>query len=246
MIGSGPQVMLPARRPVRGDAPASACQFSPSDDQCPGCQRLPSLLECLSRESIPLYSTTHKGGRHNETHARSVAVLSGSRHGSFARGGRFVGHGRRGTGEGRKTADRCQGRPGQVAGQNAGQRKGHAGQVALGKKLYFEKTISINRTQSCNSCHRVDENLGGVDNLPTSKGAEGKFGGRNAPTTLNAGLHVAQFWDGRAPDLAAQAKGPVLNPIEMGMPNEAAVLERLKEADYEPLFKQAFPDARSR
>jgi cytochrome c peroxidase len=54
---------------------------------------------------------------------------------------------------------------------------------------------------------------------------------------------VAQFWDGRAPDLAAQAKGPVLNAIEMGMPDEAAVLQRLKEADYLPLFKQVFPDA---
>lgn len=115
--------------------------------------------------------------------------------------------------------------------------------IELGEKLYFEKKISINRTQSCNSCHRVDENLGGVDNLPTSKGAEGEFGGRNAPTTLNAGFHITQFWDGRAPDLAAQAKGPVLNPIEMGMPDEASVLERLKEAGYAESFKKAFPDA---
>lgn len=115
--------------------------------------------------------------------------------------------------------------------------------ITLGKKLYFEQKISINGTQSCNSCHRVDEKLGGVDNQPTSKGAEGKLGGRNAPTTLNAGFHIAQFWDGRAPDLAAQAKGPVLNPIEMGMPDEASVLERLKEAGYAELFKKAFPDA---
>ncbi len=115
--------------------------------------------------------------------------------------------------------------------------------IALGKKLYFETAISINKTQSCNSCHRVDENLGGVDGLPTSKGAKGDVGGRNAPTTLNAGLHIAQFWDGRAPDLAAQAKGPVLNPIEMGMPDEQIVLARLKESDYTPLFKEAFPDS---
>jgi cytochrome c peroxidase len=115
--------------------------------------------------------------------------------------------------------------------------------IRLGRKLYFETAISINKTQSCNSCHRLDERRAGVDNLPTSKGAEGQFGGRNAPTTLNAGLHIAQFWDGRAPDLAAQAKGPVMNPIEMGMPNEAAVLERLKEAGYEALFKQVFPEA---
>jgi cytochrome c peroxidase len=114
--------------------------------------------------------------------------------------------------------------------------------IQLGEKLYFEKAISINNTQSCNDCHRVDEKLGGVDNRPTSKGAEGKFGGRNSPTTLNAGLHIAQFWDGRAADLKEQAKGPVLNPIEMGMPNEETVLERLKEAGYVALFEKAFPD----
>jgi cytochrome c peroxidase len=115
--------------------------------------------------------------------------------------------------------------------------------VELGKKLYFETAISINRTQSCNSCHRLDEKLGGVDNLPTSEGAEGKFGDRNAPTTLNAGLHIAQFWDGRAADLAEQAKGPVLNPIEMGMGNEAAVLARLEEAGYRERFEKTFPGA---
>jgi cytochrome c peroxidase len=124
-----------------------------------------------------------------------------------------------------------------------GSEKDTPAKIALGKKLYFEECISINRKQSCNSCHRLDEKLAGVDNLPTSKGAEGKFGGRNAPTTLNAGLHIAQFWDGRAPDLAAQAKGPVLNPIEMGMPNEKVVLERLKEAGYESQFKSVFPAA---
>lgn len=113
--------------------------------------------------------------------------------------------------------------------------------VALGEKLYFERAISINHTQSCNDCHRLDNKMGGVDNLPTSPGAEGKAGDRNSPTTLNAGFHFAQFWDGREPDLAAQAKGPVLNPIEMGMPDEQSVLDRLKEANYLPLFKKAFP-----
>lgn len=115
--------------------------------------------------------------------------------------------------------------------------------IELGKKLYFETAISINNTQSCNSCHRLDEKLGGVDNQPTSTGAKGGLGGRNAPTTLNAGLHIAQFWDGRAPDLAAQAKGPVLNPIEMGMPDDKTVLDRLEKAGYAEQFKKAFPDA---
>jgi cytochrome c peroxidase len=125
-----------------------------------------------------------------------------------------------------------------------GSEKDTEARVELGRQLYFETAISINRTQSCNSCHRLDEKLAGVDNLPTSEGAEGKFGDRNSPTTLNAGLHIAQFWDGRAADLKEQAKGPVLNPIEMGMANEEAVLARLEEADYQQRFEAAFPDAK--
>ncbi len=116
--------------------------------------------------------------------------------------------------------------------------------VRLGRELYFEKDLSENRTQSCNSCHQIDNRLGGVDNEPTSPGAFGKRGGRNSPTTLNAGFQFAQFWDGRADDLVAQAKGPVLNPIEMAMPTADVVVQRLKEnARYRDLFRQAFPAA---
>ncbi len=114
--------------------------------------------------------------------------------------------------------------------------------VALGKTLYFEKRLSINNTQSCNSCHQVDGKKAGVDGEPTSPGALGKRGGRNSPTSLNAGFHIAQFWDGRAEDLAAQAKGPILNPIEMGMPSEAAVVEKLSGIkSYQKSFAKAFP-----
>ena len=114
--------------------------------------------------------------------------------------------------------------------------------VKLGRELFFEKKLSANNTQSCNSCHAVDKNLGGVDNEPTSPGAFGKRGGRNSPTVLNAGFHVAQFWDGRAKTLEDQAKGPVLNPGEMAMPSEVAVIEKLKdEKKYVGAFKKAFP-----
>jgi cytochrome c peroxidase len=114
--------------------------------------------------------------------------------------------------------------------------------VSLGKKLYFEKALSANNSQSCNSCHMVDKNRGGVDNEPTSSGAFGKRGGRNSPTVLNAGFHMAQFWDGRAADLAAQAKGPILNPIEMAMPSEAEVISKLSAiAAYPKAFAAAFP-----
>ena len=117
-------------------------------------------------------------------------------------------------------------------------------QMALGKKLYFDNILSRNQSQSCNTCHRVDGGLPGADGEATSPGAFGKRGDRNAPTTLNAGFHMAQFWDGRATNLQEQAKGPVLNPVEMAMPDEAEVLKRLRtHAEYPGLFKAAFPGA---
>jgi cytochrome c peroxidase len=116
--------------------------------------------------------------------------------------------------------------------------------VELGRKLYFEKKLSIDNTLSCNSCHRIDEFRGGVDNEPTSPGFKAQRGDRNSPTTLNAGFHFVQFWDGRAENLKAQAKGPVLNPVEMAMPAEAEVIKRLKaDASYPKMFAKAFPGA---
>ncbi|XDD41890.1 cytochrome-c peroxidase [Leptospira sp. WS60.C2] len=115
--------------------------------------------------------------------------------------------------------------------------------ISLGKKLYFEKKLSLNETQSCNSCHNIEGKAAGVDNLPTSPGAFGKNGDRNSPTVLNAGFHFVQFWDGRAADLKAQAKGPILNPVEMAMPSEKEVLKRINEdAEYPKLFAEAFPN----
>jgi len=114
--------------------------------------------------------------------------------------------------------------------------------VALGKKLYFEKRLSINDTQSCASCHRLEDGFAGVDNLPVSPGARGEQGTRNSPTVLNAGWQDSQFWDGRAADLVEQAKGPILNPIEMGMPDEQAVEEKVRGiAEYQRAFALAFP-----
>jgi cytochrome c peroxidase len=114
--------------------------------------------------------------------------------------------------------------------------------VKLGKELYFEKRLSKNSTQSCNTCHVVDGGRAGVDNEPTSPGAFGKRGDRNSPTVFNAALHMAQFWDGRAADLKEQAKGPILNPVEMAMASEVEVLERLTtDQNYPAQFKAAFP-----
>jgi cytochrome c peroxidase len=118
-----------------------------------------------------------------------------------------------------------------------------ADKVALGRKLYFERSISLLKSQSCNDCHKLQDQQAGVDNLPTSKGDKGQFGKRNSPTVLNAGFQIAQFWDGRSGDLAEQAKGPILNPVEMAMRSPEEVVGRLKKMkDYPGLFELAFPD----
>lgn len=112
--------------------------------------------------------------------------------------------------------------------------------VDLGKKLYFDKRFSKSQTISCNSCHGLDKF--GVDGQPTSEGFRGQHGGRNAPTVLNAALHLAQFWDGRAPTVEEQAKGPVLNPIEMAMPDKEHVITVINSIPgYVELFAKAFP-----
>jgi cytochrome c peroxidase len=113
--------------------------------------------------------------------------------------------------------------------------------VTLGRMLYFEPRISKSQKISCNSCH--DLATYGVDNQPTSDGHKGMKGDRNSPTVFNAAAHFAQFWDGRAADVEAQAKGPVLNPVEMAMPAEPVVVKVLESMpEYVDLFKRAFPD----
>jgi len=113
-----------------------------------------------------------------------------------------------------------------------------AEKVELGKKLYFEPALSKSGNFSCNSCH----NLGtaGVDNQQFSIGHKWQRGGRNAPTVFNSGFWSSQFWDGRAPQLEDQAKGPPLNPVEMASMSEATVVARLNEAGYSPLFESVF------
>ena len=114
--------------------------------------------------------------------------------------------------------------------------------IALGKLLFFEKRLSINDSQSCGSCHKLDDGFAGVDNLATSPGARGELGNRNSPTVLNAGWQDAQFWDGRSEDLVAQAREPILNPVEMGMPDEQAVEDKIRAIDeYRKAFSAVFP-----
>ncbi len=115
--------------------------------------------------------------------------------------------------------------------------------IKLGKALYFDTRLSKNGNNSCNTCHNLA--TFGVDNLPTSPGDAGKNGTRNSPTVFNAALLGTQFWDGREPDVEAQAGGPVLNPIEMNIPSEKFMVDKLKKVKgYTEQFKAAFPESK--
>ena len=100
-----------------------------------------------------------------------------------------------------------------------------AAKVLLGKQLFFDPRLSKDNTVSCNFCHNVAGN--GTDSRATSVGVDGQIGGRSAPSVWNAAFLSSQFWDGRAPSLEEQAKGPILNPIEMGITHEASAVDRI-------------------
>lgn len=114
-----------------------------------------------------------------------------------------------------------------------------AEKIELGKMLFFDPRFSSTGTVSCNSCHNLMG--GGDDQRPTSMGVHGKVGGRNAPTVWNSAFHSVQFWDGRANTLEDQAKGPVTNPIEMGMKDLDVAMQRVREIPgYAEYFDKAF------
>jgi cytochrome c peroxidase len=111
-------------------------------------------------------------------------------------------------------------------------------QVELGKKLFFDPRLSKSGFISCNSCHNLS--MGGTDNLKTSIGHNWNEGPINAPTVLNSSLNLAQFWDGRAKDLQAQAGGPIANPGEMASNHVLAVAVLQSNPGYVAEFKKVF------
>ena len=112
--------------------------------------------------------------------------------------------------------------------------------VELGKRLFFDPRLSRSGFLSCNSCHNLG--LGGDDNLETSVGHGWQTGPRNAPTVLNAVFNRAQFWDGRAEDLKAQAKGPIQAGVEMANTPERVRETLLSIPEYVDRFQRAFPE----
>ena len=110
--------------------------------------------------------------------------------------------------------------------------------IALGRRLYYDPVLSGDNTISCASCHAPQ--VGFTDPRPVSVGVGGKKGTRHSPTVINSAYSSLQFWDGRAPSLEEQAKGPIANPVEMAS-NHADVVKRVQaDPKYVALFKQAW------
>lgn len=113
--------------------------------------------------------------------------------------------------------------------------------IDLGEKLFFDKALSKNGTISCNSCHNLSSY--GVDNKSFSLGDTKKLGGRNSPSVIYASTHAMQFWDGRAKDVEEQAGGPLLNPVEHGIPNKEFLEKKIRAIpEYQIAFKNVFPN----
>ena len=110
--------------------------------------------------------------------------------------------------------------------------------IELGRQLYFDRRLSSDRTVSCADCHHPDE--GYARHTRFGVGIKGQKGGRNSPVSYNRILSGAQFWDGRAPSLEAQAVGPIASPIEMGNTHPQAVATVKRIAGYRMQFLKIF------
>jgi cytochrome c peroxidase len=111
--------------------------------------------------------------------------------------------------------------------------------IELGKKLFFDPRLSASALISCNTCHNLG--MGGDDYQETAVGHGWQKGPRNSPTVLNSVFNIAQFWDGRAPDLREQAKGPVQAGVEMNNKPERVIKTLKSMPEYVDLFKMSFP-----
>lgn len=125
----------------------------------------------------------------------------------------------------------------------------------LGKRIFFDDSLSTPSGQACAECHSPKAAFANDKaELPVSQGVhKDRFGGRNdlsaayagfSPTfhydSISGGYIGGYFWDGRAADLAAQAQGPFLNPLEMANPDKRSVIEKIRRSEYAELFQQVF------
>ena len=111
--------------------------------------------------------------------------------------------------------------------------------VKLGDKLFNDTRFSSNNTVSCATCH--DPKKAFTDRLALSKGVNDLLGTRNAPTVINSAYFTSQFWDGREPSLEQQSLQPIVNPVEMALPDHEPVLKIVRtDPEYQKMFQQVF------
>jgi cytochrome c peroxidase len=117
------------------------------------------------------------------------------------------------------------------------------GKIELGKKLFHDARFSADGTVSCAKCHADDKAF--TDSpLRTSRGIKNRVGTRNAPTVVNSAYFSSLFWDGRASSLEDQSQHPIVNPIEMGLPNYEPLLKIVRsDPDYSEAFRKVFGKA---
>jgi len=110
--------------------------------------------------------------------------------------------------------------------------------VALGKRLYFDTSLSIDKSVSCATCHDPAHGFAYAGDVSTGVG--GKRGTRNSPTIINVGYYTTQFWDGRENTLEKQAEGPVQNPVEMAHSLAGVVTRLTNDSSYVTSFERAY------
>ena len=112
--------------------------------------------------------------------------------------------------------------------------------IKLGDKLFHDKRFSSTGQVSCATCHDAKKTF--TDSpLRVSQGINKLKGTRNAPTVVNAAYFHKLFWDGREPSLEEQSKDPMVNPVEMGLPNHQPVLKLIRtDPEYVKAFKAVF------
>jgi cytochrome c peroxidase len=116
--------------------------------------------------------------------------------------------------------------------------------AALGARLFFDPRLSADRSVACASCHRPE--LGFADELPFSRGVQGRSTERNAPSLENRAYGQSFMWDGRAATLEEQVLLPIENPREMDLPLDEAIARLAAAADYRAAFERALGGAPSR
>lgn len=112
--------------------------------------------------------------------------------------------------------------------------------ATLGRVIFYDKNLSLNRTIACASCHKPE--LAFSDSALFSKGFNGGTTRRHSMTIINAALYARGrfFWDERAATLEQQVLMPFQDATEMGL-TLTQLVDRVKEKSFYPiLFRRAF------